>query len=80
LISDARRWRLRCYERQLEVVDDAIHYTIVGDEGDDAHLALTFGANQGVCLINLAVNLGPALAGDSVALLFEDQELVVSFL
>ena len=43
LISDARRGRSLCDKRQLEVVDDPVHHSIVGEGGDDAHLALALG-------------------------------------
>ncbi|MFP4083251.1 MAG: hypothetical protein ACLFVG_10940 [Candidatus Aminicenantes bacterium] len=35
---------------QLEVVDDPVHHGIVGEEGDDAHLAATSGTEQRVDL------------------------------
>lgn len=35
------------HKRQFEVIDDAIDHNIVGDEGDDAHLALALGHRSG---------------------------------
>ena len=75
LIDHVRRGRPLGHKRQLEVVDDTIDHRIVGEEGDDAHFPLALGADQGIDLIHLAANLGPAPAGDSRAFLLYDQEL-----
>jgi hypothetical protein len=42
LRSDPRRWRSLRHKRQLEVVDDSVHYGEIGEESDDLHLALAF--------------------------------------
>jgi len=47
---------------------------IVGDEGNDAHLALALRADQRVDFKNLADHLCPAPAGDHGALLLNDDE------
>lgn len=57
------------------MVDDAIDHRIVGDESDDAHFSLAFGADQGVDLVNLADHPGPTAAGDLRAFLLDAQEL-----
>ena len=45
------------------MVEDAVDYGIIGDEGDDAHLSLAPGADKGINLINSANHLGPAFRG-----------------
>jgi len=68
-----RRGSLRD-KRQLEVVDDAVHRGIVGEEGDDLHRAAALGADHRVNLIDFADHLGPALGRDRAELLLHDQE------
>jgi len=51
LISEVRRRGSLCHEGQLEMIDDSVHHGIVGEEGDDAHLAAALGANQGIDFI-----------------------------
>ena len=68
-----RRGSLRD-KRQLEVVDDAVHHGIVGEEGDDLHLATVLGADHRVNLIDFADHLGPALGRDRPELLLHNQE------
>ena len=53
------------------IVDDGV----ISDEGDDSHLALALGTNQGIDLIDLAGHLGPAPPWDLPSLLLDDQEL-----
>ena len=62
------------------MVEDAVDDGIVGDEGDDAHLALALGTGERVCLIDLTDQLGPAPLGNLLSLLFDDQELMLSLL
>ena len=40
--DDVRQRRSLGHEGQFEVVDDPVHHSLVGDEGDDAHLAISF--------------------------------------
>ena len=61
-------------ERQLQVVDDFVHHGIVGEEGDDAHLAAAFGAGQRIDLIDLADHLGPAFGGETPEFVFGNPE------
>jgi len=61
LIGEARWRRLRCHEGQFEVIDDPVHYGLVGKEGDDLHRAPALGTEHRVNFINLADHLGPAL-------------------
>ena len=35
-----------CDKGQLQVVEDAVDYRIIGDEGDDVHLSLASGADK----------------------------------
>jgi len=69
-----RRRRPLRHKCELEVVDDAVHHDIVCDESDDAHLALALGAEERVNFINFSDHLSPAAAGDSWALLLDDDE------
>jgi hypothetical protein len=45
--------RLRRHERQLQVIDDAIHHGNLREEGDDLHPAPAFRAGHRVNLIDL---------------------------
>ena len=52
---EARRtaWlRLRRHERQLQVIDDAIHRGILREEGDDLHSAAALETDHRVNLID----------------------------
>ena len=69
-----RRGRLVRDKCQLEVIDDPVHRVIVCDEGDDAHPAPASRTDQGVDFENLADHLGPEPAGDSLALLLNEDE------
>jgi hypothetical protein len=51
LVSDSRRWRLRCHEHELQVIDDPIHHLKFGKEGDDLHLSAALGADQRIDFI-----------------------------
>jgi len=62
------------------VVDDPVHHGIVCEEGDDAYLSLAFGTGQWINLIDFSYHLSPAPAGDSRALLLDDQGPMPSFL
>ena len=68
------RRRLLGDKCQHQVVDDPVHHGIVCDEGDDAHPALAFRADQRVNLINLTNHLGPAPARDSRTLLLNEEQ------
>ena len=46
------------------MVEDAVDYGIIGDEGDDAHLALALGTDKRVNFIDLTDHLCPAPPGD----------------
>ena len=74
LIGDVRRRRLRRHERQLEVVDDAVHYGIVGKEGNDAHPTPALGTEQGVDLVNLPDHGRPPLGRDALKFLLDHTE------
>jgi len=56
------------------VINDSVHHGIVCEEGDDAHLAAPWWAGQRVDFKNPAAHFGPAVAGDSRALLFNEDE------
>jgi len=62
------------------VADDPIDHGIVGEEGNDAHLALAFGASKRVYFINFADHLGPAAAGNPWVFLLDDDQLVSHFI
>ncbi len=47
--------------RRLQVVDDLVDHGVLGEEGDDAHLAATLEAAHRVNFKDLTANLGPAL-------------------
>ena len=80
LISHSRREKPLRHERQLEVIDDPVHYGIVREEGHDAHSTAALMADYRVDFINLADHLSPAAAGDLRAVLLEDQELLLTLL
>ena len=69
MISDARRRRPLRDKGQLEVVDDAVHHGIVGEESDDLHRAPALRTDQRVNLIDLADHLGPALGREEAGLI-----------
>jgi hypothetical protein len=50
-------------KRQLKVIDDPVHYGIVGEESDDLHLAAVLDAEQWVDLMNLLDMAGQAWEG-----------------
>jgi hypothetical protein len=62
------RWRrLFRHERQLQVVDDAVHSLIIRDEGDDLHLTAALGTDHRVDLahaLGFGLCLGPDPAVD----------------
>jgi len=68
-----RRWSLR-HKCQLEVIDDTVDHGIVGEEGDDAHLAAALRAEHRVNLIDLPDHLGPAFGGEGTELLLHHSE------
>jgi len=74
LISEARRRRPLRDKGQLEVVDDAVHHGIVGEESDDLHRAPALRTDQRVNLIDLTDHLGPALGGDGPELVLYNPE------
>jgi len=74
LRGDVRRRRFLRHKGQLEVVDDAIDHSIVGDEGNDAHPALALRTEEWVHFIDFSYNFCPAAAGDSRAFLPHDDE------
>jgi hypothetical protein len=74
LISDARWGRLRCHERQLEVVGNPVHHGGVGEQGDDANLGAALGKEQRVDFIDFADHLGSAFGGDALLFLLDQAE------
>jgi len=50
------------------VVDDLVLHGIVGEEGDDAHLASALRTDHGVNFIHFTDHLSPALGGDGLVL------------
>lgn len=71
------RWRRLCNgKRHLKAVDDPLSYGIIGDGGDDLHLAAAFGTEERVDIINLPHHPGPAVAGDLQALFLNNDELM----
>jgi len=76
LRSDARQGRVVCEKGQLQVVEDAVDYGIIGDEGDDAHLSLAPGADKRGNFIEFTDHLCPAPQGDPRALLLDAYQLV----
>jgi hypothetical protein len=74
LISELRRRGSFHNEGQLQVVDDAVDHGIVGEEGDNLHLALALRADHRVHFVDLADHLRPALGGDGSELVLHDQE------
>ena len=77
MIRDVR-WRRLCNGKgHLKAVDDPLSYGIIGDGGDDFHLAAAFGTEERVDLINLPDHLGPAAAGDLLFFLLNNDELSI---
>ncbi len=74
LIDQVRRGRSLCHKGQLEMLDDSVHHGIVGEEGNDAHLALALGTEERVDFVDLADHLGPALGGDGPELVLDNPE------
>jgi hypothetical protein len=72
-----RRGRSLCDKSQLEVADDAVHHGIIGEEGDDAHLAAALRANHRIYFIHLPYHLCPAPSGNPRAFLLDDEEILV---
>ena len=56
------------------MLDDPVHHGIVGEEGDDAHLAPAQRAEQWVHLMDFSDHLSPAPAWDPRAFLLNDDE------
>lgn len=53
-------------KRQFQVVDAAVHNRIIGEEGDNAHLAAAARAEHRVNLTDLADHLGPDLCQSGI--------------
>jgi len=62
------------------VIDDHVHYGIVGEEGDDLHHRTALRTQQRVNFINFADHLSPASAGNSLEFLLDKEELMFSLL
>lgn len=73
LINDVWRRRLLCNKGELEVVDDPVHHGIVGDEGDDAHLAATSGTEQRIDFKDLPNHLSPAFGRHNSNIFFNNK-------
>jgi len=56
------------------VADDSVDHGILGEEGDDLHLASASRAEHRIHFIHFADHLGPALARDGPELVLHDQE------
>jgi hypothetical protein len=52
------RGRPLCHKGQLEVVDNSVHHSIVGEEGYDLHLSAALGADHRVHFIDLPARYG----------------------
>ena len=63
-MGEMRRGRLVGDEGELEVVDNPVDHSIVGEEGDDLHLSAASEADHRVHLIHFPDHLGPALGRD----------------
>ena len=62
------------HERQLQVIDDAVHHGMLREEGDDLHPAAALGADHRVHLIDLPDHGRPALGRKAPELLLDDPE------
>jgi hypothetical protein len=57
------------------VIDDPVYHGIVCEEGNDAHLALEFGADQRIDLVDFTDQCGLAPTRDLPSLLLDDDQL-----
>jgi hypothetical protein len=56
------------------VVDDPVHYGIVGKEGNDAHPTAALGTEHGVDFIDFTDHLSPAFGGETPELVLANPE------
>jgi len=58
------RRRTFCDEGELEMIYDPLYCRVIGDKGDDSHLALTLRAEEGGNFIDTLYYLRPAFVRD----------------